>query len=75
MSPKPCLVLIVDIKYLMLYMLPRWNYRMLLYHQITDSEMIYSIVTVGVSSGASSQDFNLHSVVYHLSDGQIISSL
>lgn len=41
---------------------------MLLYYQILDSEMIHSIVTMGISSGASSQDFNPDSVVYYLSD-------
>lgn len=40
---------------------------MLLYYQTLGSEMIHSIVTMGISSGASSQDFNPDSV-YHLSD-------
>lgn len=37
-------------------------------YQIMDSERLQSLMAVDISSGASSQDFNPDSVVYHLSD-------
>lgn len=41
---------------------------MLLCYQVIEREILHSLVTVGISSRASSRDFSSDSVVYHQSD-------